>query len=165
MKILILNVVFILLITIIPLLIGWALSFACVSKEKKYIKDKIASDAYLAKAYHRLGAWFTATILWTITEYLFAIVPFVSNVIVIYFTNINEVKDNAPVILIHSIISLSFIVFGFAINPQRHKKCYRRAFTHIDACINEYLTNPDPNILKKGIEGSEGFINPSSDIE
>ena len=165
MKILILNVVFTLLITIIPLLVGWAFSVRCLSKENKLIKDKISNNTDFARAYHRLSVWYTSTILWTITEYIFVIVPFVSNVIVIYLTNINEAKDNAPVILIHSIISLSFIVFGFAINPQRHKKCYRRAFTHIDTCINEYLTNPDPNILKMGIKDGEDFIDPSNDIE
>ena len=152
-------------ISMASFIVGWALSVACVSKEKKCIKDKIASDTYLAKAYHRLGAWFTATILWTITEYLFVIVPFVSNVIVIYSTDVENLTNNTPAILVFSIISLSFIVFGFSINPQRHKKCYRRAFTYIDSCINEYLVNPNPNILKKGIEGGEGFINPSSDIE
>lgn len=165
MKEIIFHLIFIVLIVTLPLITGLLLSFMCFSKEKYFIKEKLEKDTELSRTYHRFYVWYKATILWIITEYLFVIIPFISNVVVIYLTNIKDIIGNAPVILFHSIISLSFIVLGFAINPQRQKKCYRKAFTCLDSHINEYLTNPDPNILKKGLKDGEKFIDSSCDIE
>ena len=165
MKEIIINLIFVISAIALPLTIGWALCSICFSKDKRFIKEKLENDTELSRTYHRFYVWYKSTILWTITEYMFVIIPFISNVIVIYVTNIDGIVGNAPLLLFHSIISLSFIVFGFAINPQRHKKCYRKAFTHLDSCINEYLSNPNPDILKNGLKDGEGFIDPSCDIE
>ncbi|MBE7046455.1 MAG: hypothetical protein E7396_03465 [Ruminococcaceae bacterium] len=165
MKDIIIHLIFTLSATTLPLIAGWILSFVCFSNDKHFIKEKLENDTELSRTYHRFYVWYKSTILWTITEYLFVIIPFISNVIVIYLSNIKDIASNTPVILFHSIISLSFIVFGFAINPQRQKKCYRKAFTHLDSCINEYLSNPKPDILRKGLKDGEKFIDPSCDIE
>ena len=157
-------------IAIFPFLLGWLFSFLSFQKDKRRIKDELKKNSPLYRAFHRLYVWHKATVLWMIAEYLFVILPFVANVIVIYLTNVGDGNPNTEVILFYSIVSLSFVAFGYAINPQRHKKCYRKAFSSLDACINEYLSKLDDDtknadILNKGIKEGEGFIDGACDIE
>lgn len=157
-------------IAILPFLLGWLFSFLSFQKDKRRIKDELKNNSPLYRAFHRLYVWHKATVLWMIAEYLFVILPFVANVIVIYLTNVGGENPQIVVILFYSIVSLSFVAFGYAINPQRHKKCYRKAFSCLDACINEYLLDLDgdtknTDILNKGIKDGEGFIDGSFDIE
>lgn len=157
-------------IAILPFLLGWFFAFLNFQKDKRRIKEELKKNSPLYRAFHRLYVWHKATVLWMIAEYLFVILPFVANVIVIYLTNVGGANLNVEVILLYSIVSLSFVAFGYAINPQRHKKCYRKAFSCLDACINEYLSKLDDDtkntdILNKGIKEGEGFIDGSCDIE
>ena len=155
---------------IFAFLATWYLSVLCLHKHKARMQIKNVKDLALERAFHRFSVWYKSATLWTVAEYVFVIVPFISNVIVIYLTNINEDQTDLKVILLHSIISLSFIVFGYAINPQLHKKCYRKAFRCLDNSINEYLSaldsgNPNSAILDKGVKDGEDYIDRSYDIE
>ena len=148
--------------------VGGIFSSICLFKDKVRKKIKSTNNLSLGRAFDRLSVWYKATILWTITEYFFVILPFACNVVVIYLTNTD--KTDTELVLMYSIISLSFVAFGYAINPQRHKKCYRRAFCCLDNSINEYLTNfdagnPNTTILDKGIKDGEECIDSSYDIE
>ena len=150
-------------------LLAWVFSAISLHKYKVRMRMKDSKDLALERAFYRFSAWYKSATFWMIAEYAFIIVPFVSNVIVIYLTNINRDPIGAETILLHSIISLSFIVFGYAINPQRHKKCYRKAFRCLDNSINEYLSaldsgNPNSAILDKGTKDGEDYIDESYDI-
>ena len=151
-------------------LLAWFFSAISLHKYKVKMQMKNTKDLALERAFHRFSTWYKSAILWTIAEYVFVIVPFVSNVVVIYLTNTNGNRIDAETILLHSIISLSFIVFGYALNPQRQKKCYRKAFRCLDNSINEYLSaldssNPNSAILDKGAKEGEDYIDCSYDIK
>ena len=170
MKDVYLHLLIILATVLVFFLAGWFFAYLCLRNDKMYGKIKETNDSALDRAYHRFAVLYKSAILWTIAEYVFVIVPFVSNVIVIYLGNTNRESINMDLILFHSIVSLSFIVFGYAISPQRQKKCYRKAFRCLDNCINEYLLtrdvgNPDITILNKGIKKGEDFIDNSYDID
>lgn len=130
-------------------------------------KEQLEKDAILKRAMGRLQAWLISTTFWMVVEYLLVIVPFVSNVVVIYLATENTVNSQA--ILIYSAISLSFIVFGYTINPQRHKKCYRKAYSVLDTAINNYLLtfaqNPSTEELVGAISAGEKYIDTSYDVE
>lgn len=151
-------------------LLAWFFSAISLHKYKVKMQMNDTKDLALERAFHRFSTWYKSAIFWTIADYAFVIVPFVSNVVVIYLTNINEYPIDAETILLHSILSLSFIVFGYALNPQRQKKCYRKAFRCLDNSINEYLSaldsgNPNSAILDKGSKEGEDNIDRSYDIE
>ena len=138
------------------------------NKYSKIDKHLLSEDCILKKAVGRLRAWLISMTFWMVLEYLFIIIPFVSNVIVIYLSRNGFQKQNA--ITVFSIVSLSFIVFGYAIKPQKHKKCYRKAYSVIDKAINDYLVSlgdekTGQNALIEAIKAGEGFIDYSYDIE
>lgn len=129
---------------------------------------QLENDTILKRALGRLNAWLIAATFWMVLEYLFVIIPFIANVIVIYLST--ERYPSASLILIYSAISLSFIVFGYSINPQRHKKSYRKAYDVLDIAINNYLLSPAPDIslketLAKAISDGERYIDASYDVE
>ena len=154
---------------LVPFVIVWIITLLLAfNKYSKIDKDLLRKDYVLKKAVGRSRTWLISTTFWMLAEYLFIIIPFVSNVIVIYSSV--STTNNPDSITVYSIISLSFIVFGFAIKPQNHKKCYRKAYSLMDKEINKYLVsvegdNSDKNALIGAIKDGEGFIDLSYDIE
>lgn len=59
----------------------------------------------------------------------------------------------------------------YAINPQRHKQCYRKAYAQLDSAVNQYLTqlgNGDTAVayvdeITKALKNGEEAINLSYD--
>lgn len=147
------------------LVITLIISFINYRHISRHMKE---NDALLKKAVHLAITWLTAATFWMCTEYLFVIIPFVANAIVIYLSLDARCNGNNEKILVYSIISLAFIVFGYAINPQRHKKCYRKAYSVLDHEINKYLLSSNPNeereSLVKTIQSGEELIDISYDV-
>lgn len=169
MNTVILHLTIILSTILLAFLLALLFSGMYLHMYKTKIKVKGIDDIALERAYHRFAVWYKSSILWTIAEYVFVIVPFVSNVIVVYITNTSADTIDGEVILLHSIISLSFIIFGYAINPQRHKKCYRKAFRCLDSSISQYLSTLNSGksssyILDKGTKDGEDFIDETYDV-
>lgn len=86
--------------------------------------------------------WRNSAIIWTITDYAFTILSFMTSVIVIFLqtSNISNSLITLYTIIFTS-ISSTFVVVGFCINPRKHKMVYRQAFNNINAAVLEtYLT-------------------------
>ena len=157
------------LVVLIPFLVVWAATlFLSFNKYIHISKQRLTEDILLKKAVGRCSAWLISTTFWMLAEYLLVIVPFVTNAIVIYLS-LNSAA-NKEFILVSSIVSSALVVFGYAINPQRHKKCYRKAYANIDNEINKYLLSSNPSRAEKeslvnAIQTGEGYIDGSYDIE
>lgn len=163
------NYVIVSLAVLLPFLLVWVITlFLSFNKYSHISKQLLKEYCMLKKAVGRSGTWFIATTFWMLAEYIFVIVPFIANAIVIYLSlNLN---DNEEFILVYSIVSLAFIVFGYAINPQRHKKCYRKAYVNLDDEINRYLSaigsgTAQEELLIKAMHDGEKFIDGSYDVE
>ena len=158
------------LVIALPFFLVWVItliiSFINYRHISKQMKEK---DALLKKAVGLAKTWLTAATFWTCTEYLLVIIPFIANAIVIYLSLEAVGNGKNEKILVYSIISSAFIVFGYAINPQRHKKCYRKAYTILDYEINKYLLASNPNeereFLVKTMQSGEKIIDISYDVE
>ena len=163
------NYTITILATISPFLMVWLTTLVLSFNKYSYVrKETLTNDYTLKKAIGRASTWLIATTFWMLAEYLLVIFPFVANSVVIYLS-LNAVS-NKEYILVFSIISSASIVFGYAINPQRHKKCYRKAYTHLDNEINRYLLTADADLtnqesLVEAIATGEAFIDGSYDIE
>lgn len=154
----------------LPFFLVWVItliiSFINYRHISKQMKEK---DILLKKAVGLAKTWLTAATFWMCTEYLLVIIPFVANAIVIYLSLDTGCIDKSEKILVYSIVSSAFIVFGYAINPQRHKKCYREAYSILDYEINKYLLASDPTeereSLVKTMQSGEKIIDISFDVE
>ncbi len=142
--------------------------FLSLNRYNHIRKDMLAKDFLLKKAVGRSRTWLIAATLWMFTEYAFVIIPFVANAAVIYLSIEPYVCKECVLFL--SIVSLSFIIFGYAINPQQHKKCYRKAYAVLDNRINLFLVSSegtittDKNSLIEAIQTGENYIDGSYDI-
>ena len=154
----------------VVLVMIWAINlFVCQRNSSIYKRADLKDDIAFQNALQRLNKWLTATTFWMIIEYLCVILPFVANSIVVYLAVDNE---KTVEITVYSIISRAFVVFGYAIKPQLHKQCYRRAYALLDSAINEYFiqfnTDQSKNeyIVKitKALESGENEVNASYDL-
>lgn len=152
------------------LIVIWCINLViCQRRGKIYDKPYLQEDLVFQNALRRLNKWLTAATFWMLVEYLCVILPFVANSIVIYLS-IGEA--HAKEVSIYSVISLGFIVFGYAIKPQLHKQSYRKAYTVLDAAINEHFTkfnndsrNDDSyRKITEALELGEKEINASYDV-
>lgn len=159
----------IVLLTILVILFVWLVIslLSCDWKRKRYRKN---DDYIFQKAVRKCNLWLIAPMFWMISEYVFTIIPFESTVIVVYLDAYKPYQNNE--IILYSIISLAFIVFGFAINPKRYMRSYRNAYVKIDHSIDIYIeksTNKDDRIAQKELidilHECEQIINYSYDIE
>lgn len=142
---------------------------------KRFNKTNLRDDEVFQIAFRKCNLWRTVSMFWMIAEYIFVIVPFEASIIVIYIlAKPTLLPCEQYEALMYSIISISVIVFSFAINPKRHMKCYRAAFTHIDESINHFLIvfqKSESNLesaqkdLVKAMSEGEKIINPSYDID
>lgn len=157
------------LTVLIPFLLVWLVTLLLsFNKYSRISKETLKGDYLLKKAVGRCSTWLVATTFWMLAEYILVIVPFVTNAIVIYLSLNTE--TNKEFILVYSIVSSALVVFGYAINPQCHKKCYRKAYAKLDNEINRYLLskssdNAEKEALVKAMQDGEGFIDRSYDIE
>ncbi len=157
------------LTVLLPFLLVWLITLLLSFNKYSHInKDTLKKDFTLKKAVGRCNTWLVATTFWMFAEYILVIIPFVTNAIVIYLSLNTE--TNKEFILVYSIVSSALVVFGYAINPQRHKKCYRKAYTNLDNEINKYLLSATPNDAEKealiqAMHDGESFIDGSYDIE
>ena len=152
------------------LILIWCITLlTCRRRGKIYNEKGMENDVIFQNALRRLNVWLTAATFWMIVEYLCVILPFVANAIVVYLA---IEADKAAEITVYSIISLAFVVFGYAINPQRHKQCYRKAYAQLDSAVNTYLVQfADGNVEKsyiekitEALEHGEKEINASYDV-
>ena len=151
-------------VVVLPFIIVWLVSLAqSFSKEIRIDKHAADDNIILMRAISRHKAWLIATTFWMMIEYLFVIIPFFANVIVIYESALSAGTD-IEIILVFSIVSSAFIVFGFAINPKQHKMCYRKAYSCLDYALNEYFSfNPNEELLVESIRKGEQFIDGAYD--
>ena len=161
--------IWVLVLTLIGIFVFvWLFSLVITLRKRCMYQDRNKDKLFLKNAVQRLNTWTVAATFWMIIEYLCVIIPFVANVIVIYYCY--NLKENSTIVMLLSIVSLSFVVFGYAINPVRHKQSYRKAYYVLDEAINTYITESDidgdnerQNKVNDAIKEGEGFINNSYD--
>lgn len=159
------------LVVALPFFLIWVITLLISFTNYSHISKQMRNeDVLLKKAVSLSSTWLTATTFWMLAEYLLVIIPFVTNAIVIYLSLYAEDNPNNEFILVYSIVSSALVVFGYAINPQRHKKCYRKAYTNLDSEINRYLLSPNPSTVEKAalvkaMQVGEEYIDISYDIE
>lgn len=154
---------------ILLFVIVWVVNLFVCLRNKSHYKNVINAPL-LNLAIKRLNAWLTAATFWMIVEYIFVIIPFVANVIVVYISSDSLMSQKE--ILFYSIVSLSFIVLGYAVMPTRHKQGYRKAYSVLDASINKYIQQTNENTDLKAlqenmisaIEEGETYIDDSYDV-
>ncbi|MBQ2933302.1 MAG: hypothetical protein IJE02_01630 [Clostridia bacterium] len=113
--------------------------------------------------------WRNSAIIWTIMDYAFTILSFITSVIVIFLqtSNFDDNKITLYTIILTS-ISSTFIVVSFCINPRKHKMVYRKAFDIINtAILATYLSTDDKVYLNlaKSIKNGEKIISTSLEVE
>ena len=165
------NTYFLLFLSVpFMLIVIWVISLPlCHRSGKIYNKANIKENLVLKNAILRLNIWLAAATFWMLVEYLCVILPFLANSIVIYLS-IDGVHPKE--VSIYSVISLGFVVLGYAIKPQLHKQSYRKAYVILDTVINEYYANLNSDTQNKefykriteALELGENTINASYDV-
>lgn len=156
---------------IIILIFVWLIHLIVSLRKKVLYREGLKENIFMKNAVERLNGWLMAATFWMIIEYMCVILPFIANVIVIYLSAMSNAKMSE--ILFYSIVSLSFIIFGCAINPVCHKQSYRKAYSVLDNAINDYLRELDSNEslsneqkkINFAIANGESIIDKSYDLD
>lgn len=113
--------------------------------------------------------WRNSAIIWTIMDYAFTILSFITSVIVI-FIQASDIPDSSITLytIILTSISTSFVVVSFCINPRKHKMVYRQAFDILNTSVLAAYLSTDESVYKnlaKSIIKGEKIISTSLEVE
>lgn len=138
------------------------------------MKKKIDISNYTHEELFRLSVrlqkvWRNSAIIWTIMDYTFTIVSFITSVIVI-FLQASDIPDSSITLytIIFTSISSTFVVVNFCINPRKQKMVYRRAFDIINTAVLATYISTDKKVYKnlaKSIIIGEKIIDSSFEVE
>ena len=118
------------------------------------------------EAKRKLKSWFWLANIWRAIDYTIIVISFLSSMTVICSEAFNK-NNNSEIVMIGSVVAATFTMLGFAIEPKKHMRGYRRAYS----CLYEkmILENESPKgkpkvICDALIEG-EKIINDSYDVD
>ena len=133
------NVAFV-SITCVVVLVWLIISLLSWDWRKKELKSQIPvfrDDKIFDKAFRNVNLYRTAMMFWTMAGILFVVVPSIANIITIL--NSWYIQERQGDIVLYSILSTALIVVAYAVKPQKHERCYRRAYTILDNAVNKYV--------------------------
>ena len=116
------------------------------------------------EAYSKMKSWFRLANVWRVIDYTLPTASFISSMIVVFS---GVVYSNRILILLFSVIAAVLTMMSFAIEPRKHMRNYRIAFSRIYSAIIQYEETNGKNraILENALLQAESMINSSYDSD